>query len=78
MSPLGIRILLGLITLISVVGVVGGARWYWITEGKNKCENAVAVKTQEKVVEDAEKIRRIRSYRPSLDRVAKRMLDGSF
>jgi hypothetical protein len=72
------RLIMLLIGFIGVAGLIAGARWYWINEGKLRCENAAAVAAQEKVVENDKKLRLIRSYRPSVQRVADRMRKHTF
>lgn len=66
------------IAAVSIVIAIIGARWYWISEGKIRCKNAVAAKTQEKVIDNEKKLRPIRSYRPSMQSVVDRLRSDTF
>lgn len=72
------RIVIFSVLIVTIGILITGARLYWINQGKAKCENSVAVATQEKVVENDKKLRPVRSYRPSVERVAKRMRGKTF
>lgn len=75
---LKIRIIMAILSVVGIIGLVAGTRAYWISQGEARCASAVAVATQKKVLDNDEKLRPIRSYRPSIERMANRLHSHNF
>jgi Sec-independent protein translocase protein TatA len=72
------KIYLGIIIIIIVLAVWGSIRYDLIDKGYEKAIGEIKTNTEEEVVETNEKIREIRSHRPSEQRTINRLRNGSF
>lgn len=72
------RFFAGGLVILSLIGGLWTVKNNLIDRGRAQCENAVIIKTQNKVLKIEKIQRKIRSNRPSVKRVVNRLQNGTF